>query len=726
MSKPSNKGNAYVKPIAAVVTATLSTWASAQDVQELSVTKAETKTESSYVVEKSTSHKYTQPLLDTAKTVTVINQAVMKDRNVDSLRDALRNVSGISLAAGEGGSPTGDSMSIRGFSATNDIFVDGIRDVAGYTRDIYNIEAVEVAKGPGSAVSGRGATGGSVNLESKKAKLDNFNDVSLRLGTENDYRGRFDTNIQVNDTSALRINLLTDKGDVAGRDHVENETNAVAFAFATGLGTNSRFDLNLEYQRQDNLPDYGIPWVYSDTPVAELADSARSPSPVDFDNFYGNIYRDYEDIEAYSTTARYEYDFSQNTTLRVQGRLGKVKRESVTTAPRYFSVTTDTDITFADEKTRDTENSLAALQVDLIGNYEFAGFTHDVVVGVELANETFTRHNFVATTPDNLIEDGIRNDLYNPDATIAFTGVYGRDGTSIEAKAKNQAIYAFDTVTLNKQWEVTGGIRFDSFTTDYHNDYNDPSALISTSDDLFSWNAAVVYKPTENGSVYLGAGNSFNPSAESLTVSTSSNAADLDAEESRSYELGTKWSLMDGRLQTNAALFRTEKTNARTDDPFADSSSDEILGGEQRVQGLELSATGLITKEWTVIASYTYQDSEVTEALGDDATQVGNELARTPKNSASVWTTYDMSDKLSFGLGAQYVGERYNGTTSTRSRAPGYTIFDLMVAYDISKDLSLQLNGENLGDKDYVDQLGGGHFVPGDGRKFSLTASYSF
>ncbi|MEI8617896.1 TonB-dependent receptor plug domain-containing protein [Pseudoalteromonas sp. B193] len=168
MSKPSNKGNAYVKPIAAVVTATLSTWASAQDVQELSVTKAETKTESSYVVEKSTSHKYTQPLLDTAKTVTVINQAVMKDRNVDSLRDALRNVSGISLAAGEGGSPTGDSMSIRGFSATNDIFVDGIRDVAGYTRDIYNIEAVEVAKGPGSAVSGRGATGGSVNLESKR------------------------------------------------------------------------------------------------------------------------------------------------------------------------------------------------------------------------------------------------------------------------------------------------------------------------------------------------------------------------------------------------------------------------------------------------------------------------------------------------------------------------------------------------------------------------------
>lgn len=725
MSKPSKKGT-YVKPIAAVVTATLSTWANAQSVQELSVTKAQTKAESSYVVEKSTSPKYTQPLLDTAKTVTVINQAVMKDRNVDSLQDALRNVSGISLAAGEGGAPTGDSMSIRGFSAVNDIFVDGIRDVAGYTRDIYNIEAVEVAKGPGSAVSGRGATGGSVNLETKKAQLGSFNDASLRLGTESDYRVRVDSNTQLNESTALRVNVLADKGDVAGRDYVENENNAIAAAIATGLGTNSRFNLNVDYQSQDNLPDYGIAWVRSDTPVAELVGSEYAPSPVNFDNFYGNIHRDYEEIEAYSATARYEYDFAQNTTLRTQARLGNVNRESVTTAPRYFSVTTDTDITFADEKTRDTENSLAALQVDLIGNYKLAGFTHDVVVGVEFANETFTRHALVATTPDNLIEDEIRNDLYNPDATIAFTGVYGRDGTSIEAKAKSRAVYAFDTVTLNEQWEVTAGLRFDSFNTDYHNDYNDPSALISTSDDLLSWNAAVVYKPTADSSVYLGAGNSFNPSAEGLTVSTRSNAADLDAEESNSYELGTKWSLMDGRLQTNAALFRTEKTNARTDDPFADSSSDELLGGEQRVQGLELSATGLITKEWTVIGSYTYQDSEVTKALGDDVTQIGFELARTPKNSASVWTTYDMSDKLSFGLGAQYVGERFSSSSSTRARAPGYTIFDLMVAYDVSKDLSLQFNGENLGDKDYVDQLGGGHFVPGDGRKFSLTASYSF
>ena len=726
MSKPSNKGNAYTKPIAAVVTATLSTWASAQDVQELAVTKAQTQNESSYVVEKSTSHKYTQPLLDTAKTVTVINQAVMKDRNVDSLRDALRNVSGISLAAGEGGAPTGDSMSIRGFSATNDIFVDGIRDIAGYTRDIYNIEAVEVAKGPGSAVSGRGSTGGSVNLETKKAKLGAFNDVSLRVGSESDYRARIDSNTQINDTSALRINLLSDSGDVAGRDHVENETNAIAVAIATGLGTKSRFDLNLDYQKQDNLPDYGIPWVYSDNPVAELADSAHAPSPVDFSNFYGNIYRDYEDIEAYSATARYEYDFSNNTMLRTQARLGEVKRESVTTAPRYFSITTDTDITFADEKTRDTKNSLAALQIDLIGNYQLSGFVHDIVIGVEFANETFTRHRFIATTKDNLIEDEIRNDLYNPDATIAFTGAYGRDGTHVEAKAKNQAIYAFDTMTINKQWEVTGGIRFDSFTTDYHNDYNDPSAMISTSDDLFSYNAAVVYKPQENGSVYFGLGNSYNPSAEGVTVSTRGNAAELDPEESHSYELGTKWNLMDSRLQANAAIFRTEKTNARTNDPFAQSSRAQSLDGEQRVQGIELSATGMITKQWTVIASYTYQDSEVTKAQGSDVNQIGNVLARTPKNSASVWSTYKMSDKLSFGGGMQYVGEQYNNTSARRSLAPSYTLFDLMIAYDISDAMSLQLNAENLGDKEYVDKLGGGHFVPGEGRKFSLTASYSF
>ncbi len=726
MTKPFIKTKPYLTPLTVAVTAAISTLASAQDVQELSVTQAQTQSEESYKVEESSSHKITKPLLDTAKTITVINQAVMSDRNADNLRDALRNVSGISMAAGEGGAPTGDSMSIRGFSARTDIFVDGIRDIAGYNRDMYNIEQVEVAKGPGSAVSGRGATGGSVNLATKTAKLDNFNDVAVRLGSESDYRARLDSNTQLNETTALRVNVLADDGDVAGRDHVENSNQAIAASLATGLGTNSRFNVNVDYLKQDNIPDYGIPWVSNSAtsdPVAELADYEGSAPPVDFDNFYGNLYRDFEDIKASSATARYEYDLSPQTTLRAQARIGSVERVSVVTAPRFMDVKTSTDVRLSDEKTRDTKDSLTAIQLDLIGEYEISGITHNVVTGVEFANETFKRWGYVDLIDDNLDSTPELNDLYNPNAYVDFTGQYGRNGTSIEAKAKNKSIYVFDTITLNEQWEVTGGLRYDDFSVDYQNSYTDASALIKTSDSFFSWSFATVYKPTQNSTYYFGAGNSFNPSAEGLTVSTRGNTADLDPEETKSYELGAKWSLLDNALLTNVALFKTIKDNARQ---RLDSTT-YALGGEQEVYGLELSATGQISRDLVVIASYTYQDSEVVTDGDYNAASIGQELANTPNHSASVWSKYQINDKLSAGIGAQYLGERFNNSNSeSREVADSYVLFDMMVAYQINDKLNVQFNGENLADEDYIDQLGGGHFIPGNGRSFSLTASYSF
>lgn len=701
-----------------------------EPVQELAVGRAKATTENDVKVEQSANIKFTQPLLDTAKTITVIPQAVMQDRSVDSLRDALRNVSGISLAAGEGGAPSGDSMSIRGFSATNDIFVDGIRDIAGYSRDTYNLESIEVAKGPGSAVSGRGATGGSINLQSKTAKLDQFSDVSLRLGSESDYRAMLDSNITLGDTTALRLNLLSDDADVAGRNEVNNSKNAAALSLASGIGSAQRISLNAEYQKQDNLPDYGLPWVSDPAAVPELVDYVNQAPPVSFDNFYGNVFRDYEDIKTQSLTGRFEQDLSTATTVRLQARVGSVAREGVVTAPRFFDQKTSTDVRQSDEKTRDTKNSLSAVQLDLIGEYQTGGIKHNLVTGVEWANETFKRWNMVDLVDDNLDSTPSLVDLYNPDAHVAFTGQYGRDGSSIKAEGKNFALYLFDTLSLNPQWELTLGGRWDKFDTDYQYSYTEPALLAQTSDRVFSWNVGIVYKPAANGSVYFAVGNSFNPSAEGLTVSTNanSNLIDLDPEETLSYELGTKWDLLDGRLLTSAALFRTEKNHARTDDPdfSGGQSSFDTLNGEQRVQGVELSAVGYIQPNWTLIAAYTYQDSEITHAEGDDASQIGMPLSGTPEHSASVWSRYDYNDQLAFGAGAQYVGERYNNATTNRKTAPGYTTYDLMLSYQVTAKLAVQLNGSNLTDKRYIEQLGGGHFIPGEGRHVSVTANYSF
>ncbi|WP_037053974.1 TonB-dependent receptor [Rheinheimera baltica] len=729
--------NAFHKaPLALAVTIACAVWtghAVAQQttaVQELAVAKAKTTTEDDVKVEQSANIKFTQPLLDTAKTITVIPQAVMKDRAVDSLRDALRNVSGISLAAGEGGAPSGDSMSIRGFKAATDIFVDGIRDIAGYSRDTYNLESIEVAKGPGSAVSGRGATGGSINLQSKTAKLDQFTDVSLRIGSESDYRATLDSNISLGDSTALRLNLLTDDADVAGRDNVFNSKNAAAMSLATGIGSAQRFSLNAEYQKQDNMPDYGIPWVSDPAAVPELTDYLYQAPPVSFDNFYGNVFRDYEDISAQSLTGRFEQDISDTTTLRMQARLGSVAREGVVTAPRFYNQKTGTEVRQSDEKTRDSKNSLQAVQLDLIGEYQTGGVKHNVVSGIEWAAETFKRWNMVDLVDDNLDSTPSLVDLYHPDAHVPFTGQYGRDGNSIKAEGKNIAVYLFDTLTLTPQWELTLGGRWDKFETDYQYSYTDAALVADTRDSVFSWNAGLVFKPASNGSIYFALGNSFNPSAEGLTVSTNSNSnlVDLEPEETLSYEFGTKWDLFDSRLLASAAIFRTEKNHARTDDPdfSGDQSSFDTLNGEQRVQGLELSAVGYIKPNWTLIAAYTYQDSEITHAEGDDASQIGMPLSGTPEHSASVWTRYDFNDQLAFGAGAQYVGERFNSSSANRKTAAGYTTYDLMLAYQLTDKIGMQLNGINLSDKRYIEQLGGGHFIPGEGRHVSVTAHYNF
>jgi catecholate siderophore receptor len=721
------------KVLVLAIAASLSSLSQAEEAKELPTVKVEAEAEEGYKATESTSHKHTQPLLDTAKTITVIPKSVMQDRGVEDVRDALRNVPGISLAAGEGGTPTGDSLSIRGFSARTDILIDGIRDIAGYTRDAYNIEAVEVSKGPGSAVSGRGSTGGSINLQAKAAMLDEITDITASYGTENDYRIALDTNSSITDSSAVRLNLLVDDGEVAGRDEIYNSKGAIAASFASGMETASRFTLSAEYQNQDNLPDYGLPWVQAGQSeyVDELIDDAGGAPSVNYSNFYGNVLRDFEDITAQSITAKYEYDLSSSTLLRTQARVGSVKRLSIVTAPRFINVAESTDVRLSDEKTRDTKNSLKVIQFDLIGRYQVGNVLHEVVTGLELASEKEQRWNLDDNGTDNLDTTPELIDLYNPNSHVNYLGSYSRDGNSTEATGDTRAIYIFDTMTFNPNWELTLGARWESFETEYQYSYTDPSKVFKASDDLFSWNSAIVYKPAANGSIYFGIGNSLNPSAEDLTASTRGNESDLDPEETVSFELGTKWELLEGKLLTNLAIFRTEKTNARTDAPDGAFSEDDgrfkTLNGEQRVDGLELSAYGQLSSKLSLTAAYTYQDSEVLKAEGSNINQIGQALPRTPKHSASLWLNYAFNEKWVAGAGAQYSAKRFNSSDAlTREVADGYTTLDMMVAFNLSNQIRLQLNGTNLADEKYEDQIGGGHFIPGEARHFRITASYSF
>ncbi|HEY3492119.1 MAG TPA: TonB-dependent receptor, partial [Solirubrobacterales bacterium] len=242
-------------------------------------------------------------------------------------------------------------------------------------------------------------------------------------------------------------------------------------------------------------------------------------------------------------------------------------------------------------------------------------------------------------------------------------------------------------------------------------------------DEEVSWRAGAVYKPRPEGSIYAGAGTSFNPSAEAASgLNLSASTVALEPEESRGYEIGTKWDLLDARLSLNAAAFRTEKTNARTPG-ILPGDPPTVLQGEQRVDGMELGVSGFLRNGWQAFVGYTWMDSEVVKS--NNPAEVGQELANTPEHSASLWTTYRLRSDLEVGGGVQYVGERFNNNTGTRV-APDYLLFDVMAGYDLNERLTLRLNVTNLADERYIDRVGGGHFIPGAGRSVALTTALKF
>jgi catecholate siderophore receptor len=663
------------------------------------------------------SPKITTALRDTPQTITVINKEVFQQQGATTLRDVLRNTPGITFQAGEGGTPAGDQMTIRGFSARTDMFIDGIRDTAGYARDAFNLEQVEVTKGPGSANSGRGSTGGSINLVSKTPQATSFQTGTAGVGTDDYLRATLDINEQIATSpapgTALRLNAMWQNSDVAGRDVVENKSWAVAPSLALGLGRPTRLTLSYVHMDQDNVPDYGIPWV----PAAHvpLAAYANQAAPVDFSNFYGLRRRDYEKIQNDVATAQIDAELGDALSLRNTTRFGRTRRDSIITAPRFVS-NTSTDIRRNDWKSRDQEDSIVANNTNLSATLSTGAITHDIAAGVELAREDSVNYTRVATGPQSA-----NTDVYRPNPDDAYTEAIARNGAYTDAEAKAAGIYLFDTVKLNPQWQLNGGVRWDRFEVDYA---SVPAAGAATvfdrTDEMTSWKAGVVYKPRENGSVYAGYGTSFNPSAEGLSLTAATEA--LEPEKSRTYEIGTKWDLLDRGLSLSAALFRTEKTNARTPGVNA-GDPPTVLQGEQRVEGFEVGVSGNLTRRWSGFAGYAYMKSKI--IASNTATEVNNDLGLTPEHSLNLWTSYELARGVSVGLGAQYLDSVFRNATNTAS-VPSYWLYNAMAAYEVNKQLTLRLNVYNLADEEYVDRVGGGHFIPGPGRSATLTANFQF
>lgn len=662
------------------------------------------------------SPKSTAPLRDTPQTITVITKEVFQQQGATTLRDVLRNTPGITFQAGEGGTPAGDQMTVRGFSARTDLFLDGVRDTGGYSRDSFNLEQVEVIKGPGSTQTGRGSTGGAINLVSKTPQPTAFRTGTAGLGTDSFERTTIDLNepLHLRDLgAAFRLNAMWQDADVPGRELVENESWAVAPSFALGLGRPTRLTLSYLHMEQDNVPDYGIPWV----PAAHgpLAAYANQAAPVPTSNWYGLRNRDFEKVKIDVLTAQVDHDLTERISLRNTTRYGRTDRDSIITAPRFLS-NASTDIRRNDWKSRDQEDSILANHTNLSASLETGAVSHEIAAGLEVSREEQTNRTRVATGPNSP-----STNLYRPNPHDPYTEAIARNGAYTDVTADSLGIYVFDTLTLSPQWQATAGARWDEFEVDYAAVAADgtPTPYRRT-DDKVSWKAGLVYKPVESGSIYAGYGTSFNPSAEGLALTAAT--ALLEPETSRTVELGTKWDLADRGLSLSAALFRTEKTNARTaginpGDPAT------VLEGEQRVEGVELGVSGRITPRWNAFGGYAYMTSDIRRS--NTTGEAGNDLTLTPEHSFTLWTSYDLSRSLTVGGGAQYMDAVYRNATNT-AEVPSYWLFQAMASYQVNESLSLRLNVTNLADRDYVDRVGGGHFIPGPGRQAILTASFQF
>lgn len=649
--------------------------------------------------------KTATPVRDIPQVITVVPQAVLSAQQANTLTDALRYVPGITLSAGEGGA-IGDNINLRGQSARTDVFIDGFRDRGQYTRDTFYIDSVEVLKGPSSLFFGRGSTGGVINQVSKAPGLRPRNDVGVTVGTEDYYRATADFNRPLSDTSALRIAAVAHTNK-STRDVVESERYGVAPSLRFGIGTPTTFTISSMHLRSKEIPDLGVSTISSDpaNPAGTKADPAR-PFHVDHDNFYG-FTDDYFDQDVDAVTARIEHRFSPALTLRNQTQFNSARIDA--RATNFNRNTLERSL-----RRRDIDDSSLYNQTDLIGKFATGSVKHTVVAGVEVGRDDYNRTSFGPNNTGVFIGD-IDHPVYAP----LPAGVVQTPSSRVGTDAYTFAAYLNDTIALNEQWKVVGGLRHDRFrasqkTTDVATGV---VTKLSSDDSMLSGRAGIVWQPTQAQSYYASYGTSFNPSAETITLSAANEK--VDPEKNRSYEIGAKWDLFDADLSLTAALFRIEKTNARTTDPITD---DVTVTGKTRTDGFELGFAGRILPNWQVFGGYTWLDGEVRKDA--DATLVGNTLLNTPKRNATLWTTWRFTPEWELGGGLVYTSERMLNNANT-SVVSGYTRYDMTLAWH-QKDYEVRLNVFNLTDKDYYDAAAANRAVPAQGRTALVSATYHF
>ena len=660
------------------------------------------------------------PLLDTPQTVVVVPQKVMQEQRAVTVRDALRNVSGITMNGGEGGRQ-GDSFILRGFSAQNDVFRDGVRDLGWYTRDTFNVEGVEVFFGPSAVLFGRGSTGGAINLATKKPNATNSSAVTLSAGTAPTGRAELDVNRVLDEKVQVRINAAGQLSGVQGRDLTKQDRLGLAPSVAVQLTDHTRLDVDYLFQHEDGVPDYGQPY-FNGQPVAVSLDVPRSAH-------YGIRGSDTELVDAHIATARLLQDLGTVGKLTNTFRIGKVDRFARPTAPRGLLTPEGGQATIGRQRFETaTDNGYVFDQLDLRFVFSTAIVEHSLNVGLEASGERRDqqRYNLRDASNANPVAD-----LYSPNPSPDISGYLQVTPTASKTEQSTVGVYIADQLKITKYLELLGSARFDWFQTGYTTYGVDDAAVgksLWKTDRMFNWRAGAVVHPVEGVSVYGSYGTSSNPSAELGTLSDGTKT--LVPERNNNLEVGAKAELFRGRLGLGLAAFRIEKENGRLANPDPTEPS-QVMEGVQRVQGLNVGVTGAILPDWKVFANYTFMDSEIVKHTNNEVGNFikGQSIPLTPEHSASLWTTVALTSRLSLGGGATMQSETIVNNPANASEVqnslPAYVRLDGYVSYAFNA-FDLQLNLNNLTNALYYDQGYSGHAIPAAERSAMLTARFDF
>ncbi len=656
--------------------------------------------QSGYREKASVSAMKTDTLLrDTPQAVTVITRQLMDDQAMQSIADAIRYVPGIVTAQGEGNR---DTAVFRGNSSTSDFYIDGMRDDVQYYRDFYNIESVEAIKGANAMIFGRGGSGGVINRVSKQAGWKAVREVVASIGSTGHKRASVDFGGAVGTDMAVRLNAMAEKSG-SYRNGVELARKGINPTVTIRAGKNTTVNLGYEHLRDERIADRGVPSFKG------------RPYNTDASTFFGNPVLSPTVASVNAVTAYIDHDFGSNVVLRNRTRIANYDK-FYQNVYANGAVNAGTGRLAVGAYNEGTERTNSFNQTDLTVSLTTGGVTHRVVAGVEFGRQetdVIRRAGVFAGTTTPTVS--ATTPLYT--SAISFPSPI----TSNYGVANVASVYVQDQIVFSPQWQAVTGLRYDRFSVDFNNRLATGDAAFKVTDNPVSPRAGLLYKPIEAMSLYASFSRAYVPRAgEQLTSLTPSNRA-FEPEKFDNREVGMKWDVTPA-LSASAAIYRLDRTNVVVAGALAGTS---VLVDGQTTEGVELELSGHLTSAWSVMGGYAYQDAELT-ANQSTIVRSGAKLAMVPKHTFSLWNRYNVNQQLGAGLGVVYRDSLYTSTSNTVT-LPSFTRLDGAVYYRLSKQYRLQLNVENLLDKEYwASAHNDNNITPGAPRSVKLSLFASF